>query len=366
MTGGKRRHSATPVPGRRPERPAFAQPPWNEATRPGGPFAWPSAPSSSTVKHPIVVIGSINTDLVARTRRVPAPGETVLGSDLLTVPGGKGANQAVAAARLAGRSGPAVHFVGRVGDDDAGTRLRDTLTRHHVDTTHLRTTRNAASGCAVILVDSRGQNSIVVSPGANARVSPADVDAALPLVRSAAAVLLQLEIPLATVRHALALCRRLGVRAILDPAPVPPRGLPRALFAADVLTPNEPESLHLAGAAGPDSTPRPRPRDMADRLLSRGARTAVLKLGPRGAAVATRAGDFDTIPPYRVRVVDTTAAGDAFNAALAVALSEGRAIKEAVDFANAAGALCCTKSGAQPSLPTRAAVDRLVRRGRRG
>ena len=314
----------------------------------------------------LVVIGSANTDLVTRTPRVPAPGQTVLGSDLLTLPGGKGANQAVAAARLAGRAGPIVHFVGRVGDDEAGGRLRHTLSRDGVDTAHLRTTRETASGCALILVDSRGQNSIVVSPGANARVTPADVDAAEKLIRSAAAVLLQLEIPLPTVRHALAMCRRLGVTSILDPAPVPPRGLPRALLAAaDVLTPNEPESLQLLGATPPANARRaPRPSDVARTLISRGASTVVLKLGPRGAAAATRAGDFHSARPYRVRAVDTTAAGDAFNGALAVAMAEGRPLPDAIDFANAAGALCCTKRGAQPALPTRAEVDRLVRRGR--
>jgi ribokinase len=322
--------------------------------------------------HPIVVIGSINTDLVLRTPRVPAPGETVLAADLLTLPGGKGANQAVAATRLVSRSTsrstahstPRVHLVGRVGDDDAGRRLRAALEHDRVDTTCVRTTGDSPTGCALILVDPHGENSIVVSPGANARVTPADVDAAEPLIRSAAVVLLQLEIPLATVRHAISLCRRLGVPTVLDPAPVPPRGLPRPLFDADYLTPNETEALQLAGR----KPARTRRSDVASdaaaiaaALHSRGARTIVLKLGSRGAALAPRGVPVKTVRPFRVRAVDTTAAGDAFNAAFAVGIAEGRELEDAVRFANGAGALCCTRMGAQPSLPTRRAVERLVR-----
>jgi ribokinase len=312
---------------------------------------------------PIVVIGSINTDLVCRTPRVPAPGETVLGSDLSTLPGGKGANQAVAAARLSARGAAAVHMVGRVGDDDAGRRLRDGLAREGIDVTHVRATSGVASGCAMIMVDPRGENAIVVAPGANARVTADDIDAAEPLLRAAAVVVLQLEIPLPAERHAVALCRRLGVPTLLDPAPVPERGLPRALFAVDVLTPNQPESLRLAGV-----TPARRGRvsdtkQLAAQLLARGAATVVLKLGARGAVLASRDGEFRRSKPFRVNVVDTTAAGDAFSGALAVAMAEGMPMEQALRFANAAGALCCTAPGAQPALPTRAAVEQLMRRG---
>ena len=304
--------------------------------------------------HPIVVIGSINTDLVVRTPRVPAPGETVLGSDLSTLPGGKGANQAVAAARL----GAHVAMIGRVGDDPSGRARLEGLRREGVGTKHVRVTPGVASGTAIILVDPRAENSIVVSPGANARVTPADVDAADSLIRSAAVVLLQLEIPLPTVRHAVALCRRMGVPTVLDPAPVPPKGLPRALMGADYLTPNGPESLRLAGL-NPRNTSAT-PEHIARRLHARGARTLLLKLGRRGAAIAAPGDPVRRVRAHAVRAVDTTAAGDAFNGALAVALAEGASLEEAVRFANAAGALCCTVAGAQPSLPTRRAVARLL------
>ena len=301
--------------------------------------------------RPIVVIGSINTDLVARVPRLPAPGETITGSALLTLAGGKGANQAVAVARLGAR----VHLVGRVGDDAFGRQLLAGLRRERVGTTHVRVTPGVASGCALILVDRRGENAIVVSPGANARVGFADVDAAIPLIRSAAVVLLQLEIPLATVRHALALCRRLGVPTVLDPAPVPPRGLPPALYRADILTPNQLESLQLVRRKGTD------PKRIAADLLSRGAGTVILKLGARGALLAPRDSSPCLIPPFRVKVVDSTAAGDAFNAALAVAMAEGKSMAQAVRFANAAGAVCCTTLGAQPALPARPAINQRVR-----
>ena len=297
-------------------------------------------------------------DLVCRTTRVPRPGETVLGSDLSLIPGGKGANQAVAAARLGG----SVHLVGRVGDDEPGRRLLRGLADNGVGTHHVTMTRGVASGCAMILVDERGENSIVVAPGANARLTPADVDAAASLLRRAAVVVLQLEIPQATVLHAVALCRRLGVPTILDPAPVPERGLARALFAVDVLTPNQPEAALLTGRADGGRAAIAQPQEVGKKLLAKGAKSVVLKLGARGALLIGRDGTVVSARPPRVRVVDSTAAGDAFTGALAVAMSEGRRAEEALDFANAAGALCCTKLGAQPALPTRAAVERLLRR----
>lgn len=317
---------------------------------------------------PIVVIGSINMDLVCRTPRLPAAGETVIGDALATLPGGKGANQAVAAARLGGQ----VHLVGRVGDDDFGRRLLDGLKRDGVHTRSVAATRGSPTGCAMILVDAAGENSIVVAPGANAHVSPEDVDRAARLIARASAVVLQLEIPPATVRHAVALCRRLGVFTILDPAPVPQKGLPRALFGVDLLTPNESEAERLLAHGSERMTD---PARVGAALLARGAGTVALKLGGRGAMIvgrAGRAGETEAVRPFKVKVIDTTAAGDAFTAALAVAVSEGMTLPQAVRFANAAGALCCTGFGAQPSLPTRAAVDALIaqhhqpRRGGRG
>ncbi|MEA2708320.1 MAG: ribokinase [Phycisphaerales bacterium] len=286
---------------------------------------------------PVVVIGSINMDLVCRTQRLPRAGETILGSELRTIPGGKGANQAVAAARIAdGRVD--VHMIGRVGDDAFGRELLAGLKNNGVVTNRVAVTKNMASGVAVIVVDRKGENSIVVTPGANARLTPADIDAAEALIRAASVVVLQLEIPLATVRHALKLCRRLGVFTILDPAPAPQK---RMRFDVDLLTPNETEARAVSSAD---------------------AKAVVLKRGARGCELVTAAGSR-RVKPFKVRVIDSTAAGDAFTGALAVAHALGTPMLEALRLANAAGALCCTKLGAQPALPTRRAVERLLRDG---
>ena len=306
--------------------------------------------SGPTRRGPIVVIGSSNMDLVCRVDSRPRPGETVLGGDLMSVPGGKGANQAVAAARL----GAEVHFIGRVGDDGFGRQLLAGLRRDKVRTGHTLVSEGVSSGCALIVVDQRGENSIVVAPGANYRVSPADIDAAKELLARASVVVMQLEVPLKTVQYAIGLCRRLGTFTILDPAPVPADGLPRAFYGVDILTPNQGEAQALLG--------RPvRGRDglAAGRALRKfGPRAVVMKLGEKGAMIVRD--QAIEVPGYRVKVVDTTAAGDAFTAALAVALSEGRDLPEAVQWANAAGALCCQGFGAQPSLPKRSLVDALV------
>ena len=321
---------------------------------------------------PVVVIGSINMDLVCRVGRMPEPGETILGGDFVTIPGGKGANQAVAAARLAAGDGGergAVHLVGRVGSDDFGARLLGSLAGHGVQTRCVTVTEGRSTGVAMILVDRRGENAIVVAPGANAALAPEDIDGAEALIASAAVVLMQLEIPLEVVRHALALCQRLKVPTILDPAPVPPRGLPRALLGVDVLTPNQSEAEALLGLDRVRVKKKRifDPKQTGTDLLARGPRNVLLKLGAKGAMLVSRggatggeAGVFRTIRPYRVKVVDTTAAGDAFNGALAVARAQGADWPEAARFACAAGALACTEFGAQPSLPSRKQVDRLV------
>jgi ribokinase len=215
----------------------------------------------------------------------------------------------------------------------------------------------AATGCAVILVEDGGQNSIVVAPGANALLSPADVDAAAEDIRSAAAVVVQLEVPVETVRHAVALGRRFGVYTILDPAPALPGGLPPDLYAVDVLTPNQGEGAAILNVAARDAM---NPEAMAAALHGRGAKAVVLKLGDAGALVTDGEGVAWRVAAFPVDIVDTTAAGDAFTGALAVARAEGMPLSQAVRFANAAGALCCEKLGAQPSLPTRAAVDALL------
>jgi ribokinase len=311
---------------------------------------------------PIVVIGSLNMDLVCRTRNIPRPGETILGTDFVTIPGGKGANQAVAAAKLA--RGGSVHMIGRVGEDDFGQRLLNGLTQHQVKTKFVTITEGVASGVAMIMVDHDGENSIVVAPGANHRLVPRDIDAAEGLIAAASAVIMQLEVPHETVRHAIATCQRLGVFTILDPAPAEKK-LSRTLLGVSVLTPNQTEAETLLGLDHQPQTGARRkvldPKQIGMDLLSRGPKAVVLKLGRRGCMLVGRKGEIDVCRGFKVAVRDTTAAGDAFTAALAVAQQEQQEWPAALRFANAAGALACQGFGAQPSLPNRQAVDKLMR-----
>ena len=316
----------------------------------------PGAPAPLR-RGPIVVIGSVNMDLVCRVDRLPGPGETVLGGDLAVIPGGKGANQAVAAARLGGD----VHLVARVGDDDFGRTLLRGLRENGVRTARVAPTRRCPSGCALILVDRRGENCITVAPGANGRLTPRDIDRAAGLIARASVVVLQLEVPFPAVARAIRLARRLGAFTILDPAPAPPGGLPPALRAVDLLTPNESEASALLGRRAGDL---PDPEEAGRSLLALGAGSAVLKLGARGALACFPGGEL-AAPGFRVKVVDSTAAGDAFTGALAAALSRGLPLREALDLANGAGARCCESFGAQPALPRLADVERLLRRARR-
>lgn len=299
----------------------------------------------------IVIVGSINMDLVARAAHVPAPGETVLGREFATIPGGKGANQAVGVARLGGQA----VMIGRVGRDGFGERLLAGLRENGVDTAHVPATPGVASGIAMIVVGDDGENAITVASGANFEVTPADVDAAEDALRAARVCLLQLELPMTTVLHAIERCRRLGVEVILDPAPAPAGPAPDELFTADLVTPNESEAAQLTGLP-PDADPAEIVRAMTDR----GCRTVVLKRGAEGAHLYSPEGSR-AVPGYPVRVVDTTAAGDAFTAALAVARARNWPLDRAVQFANAAGALACTRLGAQPSLPGLAEVTDLMR-----
>src|SRR4051794_8138198 len=242
--------------------------------------------------RPIVVIGSINMDLVCRTPAVPKPGETITGSDFLTIPGGKGANQAVAAAKL----GAEVHMVGRVGNDDFGQRLLTSLAGHGVSTRHIVITERVSSGIAMILVDREGENSIVLAPGANHHVVPKDVDSAEDLIASASLVLLQLETPLPVVQHTIAICQRHKIRTILDPAPAPPKGLPRSLYGVDILTPNQSEGELLLGLEQTHRVRKKRlfdPKQIGTDLLLKGAKTVVLKLGAKGAMIVDRAGHME-------------------------------------------------------------------------
>lgn len=305
--------------------------------------------SSETAGPRLVVLGSVNMDLVARVAALPRPGETVAGRSLETIPGGKGANQAVAAARLGARTA----MVARVGDDDFGPRLVRGLVGAGVDAAAVRVTPGCSSGVALISVEDAGQNSIVIVAGANGRLTPADVAANAALIASASALLLQLEVPLETVAAAARLARRAGVTVVLDPAPAPSRPLPAALFRVDLLSPNQTEAEALTGIR----VDTPADAGRAARVLhARGARHVVVKLGALGALHS----DGRTavhIPARRVKPVDTTAAGDAFTAALALAWAEGRPPAEAVRFACAAGTLATLTFGAQPAMPTRAQVE---------
>lgn len=303
----------------------------------------------------VVIVGSINMDLVARVPRLPKPGETLAGTDFVTLPGGKGANQAVAVARLGGRA----VMIGNVGDDVFGERLLRGLRQDGVDTRFVKEISQTSSGVAVIGVEERGQNSIILVPGANHALRPEHVRAAERVIARADAVLVQLEIPLDTAATALELARRHGVPTILDTAPVPPGGLPEELGSVDVLSPNQTEATLLTGRR---CATRDDAAAVAEVLFERHRPAAVvLKLGDQGASVHLPGGWNRFFPPQRVKAVDTTAAGDAFTAALALRLAEGRTLDDALPWANAAGALAATVLGAQNAMPTRTQVERRLR-----
>lgn len=300
----------------------------------------------------ILVVGSINMDLVVRADCMPAPGETVLGRGFATSPGGKGANQAVAAARL----GAGCTMIGRVGDDAFGEQLVAGLTGEGINCENVSVAEDAPTGVAVIVVDAMGENSIVVAGEANARLTPDDLFAASELFEAADVVLLQLELPLPTVRAALTLARTHHCISILDPAPAP-KQMPDELYMVDIFTPNATEARDLAGARGGEQRVD---KQIALEFIARGAKAAVLKLGARGSMVAVADGHFYKAPPYKVTVTDTTAAGDAFTAALGVAVGRGTSLRDAALFANAAGALACTKFGAQGAMPSADEVRMLM------
>lgn len=304
---------------------------------------------------PIVVVGSLNMDFVVQVERLPAPGETARGENFRMIPGGKGANQACAAARLS-RTAP-VRMIGRVGYDSFADHLRASLAAAGVDTAGIHGCRSAPTGVALIWVDRAGQNSIVIAPGANAELAPPDLETERTAFVSAACVLFQLETPLATVASGLRLARDAGALAILDPAPAAPLG-PEILSLAGLLTPNETEACLLAGRPPERIGPAEAPA-LAAELRARGARAVVLKLGDQGCYYSGPEGEFHS-PAFRVEAVDATAAGDTFNGALAVALAEGMALPEALRFANAAAALSVTRLGAQTSIPSRDEVERFL------
>lgn len=301
----------------------------------------------------VCVVGSLNMDLVVKVPRLPRVGETVPGGTFGTYPGGKGANQAVAAARL----GAQVVMVGAVGGDDFGRQLRDGLQRDGIDITHVRTEPAAATGVALITVDAEGRNAIVVASGANMRMTAADAEEARDCITGARVVLLQLEVPLDTVTAAARLGHAAGALVCLDPAPAAP--VPDQLYAlVDVIDPNEVEAQVLTGVEIRSTADAAR---AAEALRARGPRIVVIKMGEKGAFYLSADGGRH-VPAAPVRAVDTTAAGDAFAAALGVALGEGRALPDAVTFATWTAGLKVTRMGAQPSMPRRAEVLEAMRR----
>jgi ribokinase len=299
----------------------------------------------------ILVIGSLNTDLVVRAPRFPLPGETIQGGDFATFPGGKGANQAVAAARL----GAEVAMIGRVGNDAFGSMLIENLRQNHVDASRVLPDETTATGTAIIIVDANGQNSIVLSPGANSKLTPAHIEPAS--IPPAKLLLLQFEIPLETVLHAARLAKEKGLRVLLNPAPARP--MPEGLLGlSDLLLPNETELALLTGEPVGDLGSV---EAAARSLIRRGARNVIVTLGENGALLVNE-GRARHIPSFKVAAVDTTAAGDAFIGGLAVGLLNGQTLEDAVQYGCACGALAVTKFGAQPSLPTSEEAAKLLRR----
>jgi ribokinase len=308
---------------------------------------------TSSVPKPIVVVGSVTMDMVTCTPQIPRTGQTVMGTSFTTTPGGKGANQAVAAARV----GYPVQFLGHVGEDIYGRNLIQNLKNAGVDTTFI-TPVPGSSGLAPIFVDENGQNAIVVVPGANGKVEPGYIDQHIDVIRNAGMVLLQLEIPMSTIEYTLALCAEHRVPVMLDPAPAAP--LSDSIWSKLAwFTPNETEAaFYLGDNSSPES--------VAEHLLARGLSSVALKRGSEGAYIATSDGRSGWIRPFAVEAIDTVAAGDCFNGAFAVALLEGKDPLQAARFACAASAISVTRRGAQASMPTRAEVDLFLQKNAPG
>lgn len=290
----------------------------------------------------MLVIGSSNTDMVVKTSRFPMPGETIIGGDFFTFPGGKGANQAVAAARLGART----TFICRTGDDLFGRQALEGFRNEGIDTGYCSVEPEAASGVALITINAEGQNEIVVAPGANNQLMPEHLDAAKTAFTNNEYVLFQLEIPMVTVSHGIQMCWDLGIKAILNPAPAAPleKNLYPKLY---LITPNEKEAEMLTGITIDDL---PSAEKAADRFLAWGTKQVIITLGAGGAYFKDDQQAFH-IPAPVIKAVDTTAAGDIFNGALAVALSQGQSWKEAVGFAVKAASLSVSRLGAQASAP---------------
>ena len=303
-------------------------------------------------KPKIVVVGSSNTDMIIKGDRIPAPGETVVGGAFSTAPGGKGANQAVAAARAGGD----VVFVARVGDDMLCRQAIAGYEQDGIDVSFVQRDPALATGVALIIVDQTGNNSIAVASGANAALTPDDVERAADAIKSAKMVVFQLETPIETIMRAARLAKDAGVPVLLDPAPAPSEPLPKELLeCVTVGKPNEGEAARLTGV---DVTDEASAFQAAEKLLELGVSTAIITLGAAGSVVATKDGVRKRAPAIRVDAVDATAAGDCYSGALAVALGEGKSLDDAIAFASKAASLSVRRLGAQPSLPTREEIER--------
>jgi ribokinase len=300
----------------------------------------------------LVVTGSLNMDFVVKVERLPAPGETAMGSNFQMIPGGKGANQACVAGKLS--RGVRVRMVGRVGLDPFADHLKASLAAAGVDVSTVHTTRQKPTGVALIWVDGGGQNSIVVAPGANDELSASDVESLRAVYAEARCALFQLESPLPAVQAALAAARQAGALTILDPAPARPLSS-ELLAQVDVLTPNESEACLLLERP-PQRISADEAPAIADALRRLGPASVILKLGESGCYYAGPEGSY-FVAGFRVEAVDATAAGDTFNAAFAVGIAEGHEVTQALRFANAAAAISVTRLGAQSSAPTREDVD---------
>lgn len=304
--------------------------------------------TKSDMEQKIVVVGSCNTDMVISLERLPLPGETLLGGQFLMNPGGKGANQAVAAARLGG----SVTLVAKVGADPFGSRAVEQYAADGINVRYVTTDPSQLSGVALIMVDSQGENCIAVASGANAHLTAKDVDHAKQAIASAHIVLMQLEIPLATVEYVAHIAKQAGKLVVLNPAPAHP--LPESLLRnLYLLIANESEAEQLSGLPVTDMDSVAR---AADALCAKGVANVVITLGSRGAFIKEH-GCYHQVPGQHVKAVDATAAGDTFCGAVCVALAEGKSLIEAVRFANRCAAITVTRMGAQSSLPYRSEVE---------
>lgn len=295
-------------------------------------------------KKKILVIGSSNTDMVIKTTKLPAPGETILGGDFFMNQGGKGSNQAVAAARLGGK----VIFVAKTGNDIFGSQAKRLLKAEKIDTRFVLTDHGSPSGVALITVNAEGENCIVVAPGSNGKLTVSDIDLIRTEIMHSGIVLMQLEIPVETVKYVAEIAFKAGIKVILNPAPaiVLPDDLFRKVY---LLTPNETEAELFTGVKIFDQESA---RQAAIKLIGKGVQVVILTMGNKGAFICNSA-SYEFVPAQKVKAIDTTGAGDVFNGALAVAISEGISLRDSVEFASKAAAISVTRLGAQTSAPYR-------------